>query len=135
MNPTINAYEMRRMDRPWGEEIVIAEGPGYVGKILLYDAACAGGLQKHERRTESFHMFSGEAWVDSDDGHGDLIRQKMTAGMTFTIPAGAAHRFTAITPCIVFEVSDSAVEDRVRLEAQYGEPETGGLPTTGQRGH
>ncbi len=130
MNPTISAYIPRTLPREWGAEEIIAEGPGYCGKILRYMAGKAGGLQSHTLRVESFHLVFGTAWVDSDDGNGYLIRQQMEPGQTFHIPAGAAHRFTAITDCLVFEVSTSADPDRLRMETQYGEPEVGGLPST-----
>ncbi len=130
MNQTISGYIPRTLARDWGTETIIAEGPGYCGKILHYWAGKAGGLQAHTWRVESFHLVSGTAYVDADDGNGDLIRLKMQSGATFHIPAGATHRFTAITDCLVFEVSTSADADRVRMETQYGEPEVGGLPST-----
>ncbi len=130
MTVQIQEYTPLEAPRDWGVEKLVAEGPGCVGKVLTYRAGYAGGLQLHTIRWEAFFLFSGEAWVDSADGQGDLIRQKMTPGMSFLIPPLAAHRFTAITDCTVFEVSTSAAENRVRLEMQYGEPETGGLPTT-----
>lgn len=79
---------------------------------------------------ESFHLVSGVAYVDSDNGEGRLTRIRMMAGQTLHIPSGAAHRFVAITDCVVFEVSTSADADRVRMETQYGESEVGGLPST-----
>ncbi len=130
MTVQIESFSPLTLDRDWGEETIIAEGPGYCGKILFYRAGKAGGLQAHVWRVESFHLVSGEAWVDSDDGRGDLVRFMMVAGETVYVPAGAAHRFTAITDCVVFEVSTSADADRVRMETQYGEPEVGGLPST-----
>lgn len=130
MTIPIESFEPRTLARDWGTETVVAESLGLVGKILVYLQGRAGGLQAHTRRREHFHLFQGEAWVDSDDGAGRLVRHHMTAGQTFHIPPGAPHRFEAITDCIVFEISDSAAPDRVRLEAIYGEAETGGLPTT-----
>ncbi len=126
----ISAYIPRTLDRDWGTEEIIAEGPGYCGKILRYTAGTQGGLQAHTWRVESFHLVVGRAYVDSDDGQGHLIRNMMHPGQTFHIPAGAPHRFIAITDCLVFEVSTSADADRVRMETQYGEPEMGGLPST-----
>ncbi len=130
MTIVIEAYPPRLLFREWGEETIIAEGPGYCGKVLKYMAGQAGGLQAHTWRDESFYLFSGAAFVDSDDGQGDLVRYHMNSGQTYHIPAGAAHRFVAITDCVVFEVSTSADADRVRMETQYGEPEVGGLPST-----
>ncbi len=116
----------------WGTETIVAETPDYLGKILHYRAGTAGGLQYHRRKDETFYLHAGEAWVDSDHGTG-LIREKMTAGMSFRIPPGAPHRFHAITDCVVFETSTPVHDDRVRVEDAYGEAVIGdayGLETT-----
>jgi mannose-6-phosphate isomerase-like protein (cupin superfamily) len=130
MTIPIEPFEPYKMVRDWGEEAVIAEGPGYCGKILTYGKGQAGGLQAHRVRDESFFLLAGSAWVDSDDGSGNLIRCRMERGQTWHIPPGAAHRFEAIEDCVVIEISTSAKPDRVRLEEAYGLPDPGGLPTT-----
>src|SRR5688572_15579986 len=40
--------------REWGEEILIAQGDGYIGKKLLMKAGKAGGLQYHREKEETF---------------------------------------------------------------------------------
>ena len=116
--------------RDWGEEIVVARTDAYLGKILNMRAGKAGGLQAHTKKIETFFLFSGSAYVDTDMGDGKLTRIVMSAGMSVHVPVGAAHRVTAITDCTFFECSTPVFNDRVRLEAEYGEPDTGGLPTT-----
>lgn len=129
--PSINLFPPRELGaRDWGREILIAETPHYIGKILLMDAGKAGGLQRHVEKVETFFLDEGQAWVDYDAGDGKLTRLVMTPGMSVHVPAGATHRVTAITACKFFEVSTRHFNDRVRVEAEYGEPETGGLPTT-----
>lgn len=117
-------------ERTWGREILVADTPNYIGKLLLMRAGAAGGLQYHEQKVETSYLHSGEAWIDTDDGDGKLTRYKLDAGMSVHIPAGVVHRVTAITDCVFFEASTPHFDDRVRVEARYGEPETGGLPTT-----
>ena len=116
--------------REWGEEIVIAKTDQYLGKILNMRAGTAGGLQLHRRKEETFFLYSGSAYVDYDTGDGKLTRMVMSAGMSVHVPPGSVHRVTAITDSTFFEVSTPVFEDRVRVEAEYNEPETGGLPTT-----
>lgn len=116
--------------RDWGEEVVIAHTDAYLGKILNMRAGAAGGLQCHREKIETFFLFSGSAYVDYDKGDGKLTRMVMSAGMSVHVPVGAPHRVTAITDCTFFECSTPVFDDRVRLEAFYGEPEVGGLPTT-----
>ena len=115
--------------REWGTETLIAEGQGYIAKRLFMLAGKAGGLQFHERKDEAFLLVEGEAVVDSDDGRGGLIRTHLSPGMMVHVPPGAPHRVTAVTNCTFYEWSNPVYNDRVRVEAQYGEPEVGGLPT------
>lgn len=117
-------------ERTWGREILVAHTAHYIGKLLLMRAGAAGGLQYHEEKDETAYVYSGEAWIDTDDGDGKLTRYKLDAGMSVHIPAGVVHRVTAITDCVFFEASTPHFDDRVRVEARYGEPKTGGLPTT-----
>lgn len=116
--------------RLWGDEIIVAQTDAYIGKILNMRAGKAGNLQAHTRKIETFFLFSGSAYVDYDKGDGKLTRMVMSAGMSVHVPVGAPHRVTAITDCTFFETSTPVFNDRVRLEAEYGEPEVDGLPTT-----
>lgn len=116
--------------RSWGRELKIAHTDQYLGKVLLMHAGTAGGLQYHAKKIETFYLHHGEAFVDYDAGDGTLTRLAMREGMSVHVPAGAPHRVTAILDCVFFECSTPVFDDRVRVEAEYGEPETGGLPTT-----
>ena len=123
----IERFHPKGLLRTWGTEMLIGETSQYTGKVLTYQAGKAGGLQLHRRKDETFYLFSGEAWVDSE---GDvpfvLDRVKMLPGQSYHIPAGAPHRFEAITDCVVFEVSTPVHNDRVRLEEHYGVEVIGG---------
>ena len=116
--------------REWGHELLIAQTERYIGKVLVMREGSAGGLQFHREKVETFYLAGGRAFVDYDAGDGKLTRILMYPGMSVHVPAGAPHRVTAITECTFFEVSTPHFNDRVRVEAEYGEPETGGLPTT-----
>lgn len=115
--------------REWGFELLIAQTDSYIGKVLEMKAGNAGGLQLHREKVETFYLAAGTAHVDYD-ADGVLTRMRMYPGMIVHVPAGAPHRVTAVTDCIFFEVSTPVFNDRVRLEAEYGEPEVGGLPST-----
>lgn len=129
--PSVEVFCPREIGkRDWGREILIAHTPHFIGKILLMKAGAAGGLQKHREKVESFFLDEGQAFVDYDAGDGTLTRLAMSPGMTIQVPAGAVHRVTAIVDCKFFEVSTPVFNDRVRCEAEYGEPDTGGLPST-----
>jgi mannose-6-phosphate isomerase-like protein (cupin superfamily) len=115
--------------RDWGREILIAHTDAYIGKILLMKAGTAGGLQYHKTKIETFFLDEGQAFVDYD-ANGTLTTISMSPGMIVHVPAGAPHRVRAVSDCKFFEVSTPVFNDRVRVEADYGEPEGGGLPTT-----
>lgn len=129
--PTIEKIEPSDVgERTWGREVLLAHTPFYTLKALYMLAGKAGGLQFHRHKVESFHLFSGSAWVYFDAGDGVLQRTVMQAGETYTIPVGAVHKVEAITDCIFFEASNPVFDDRVRVEHLYNLPQDGGLPTT-----
>ena len=106
--------------KPWGMETLIADTPHYIGKVLSMRAGHRGGLQYHERKDETFYLFSGRAVVTSDDGHGVLVSIMMNPGMSYHIPPRAVHQVEAITDCLFFEVSTPVFDDRVNMAEAYG---------------
>ncbi len=129
--PTIEKFDVRDVgERSWGREILIAQTEHYVGKALLMRAGAAGGLQYHRRKIETFYLHTGLAEVTTDKGDGFLTTFTMEPGQSYHIPVGAVHRVRALEDCVFFECSTPVFDDRVRCEAQYGLPESGGLPTT-----
>lgn len=116
-------------DREWGLELLVADAPGYIGKVMLMEAGKAGGLQKHQDKDETSYLYEGTAWVYTDQGDGTLTRFLWPEGTAIHIPPGAVHKVEAIDDCIIFEASSRHFNDRIKLEAFYGLPE-GGLPTT-----
>ena len=125
----IEKFEPRTLSRDWGEEIIVAHTPTYLGKVLRMYPGTKGGLQYHVDKEETFHLFMGRATVRYDDGTG-LRTVQMRAGESYHVPKGAVHQVEAVTYCVFFEASTPHFEDRVRCEDRYGEVSTGGLPTT-----
>lgn len=117
-------------DRVWGDELLVIDTPHYIGKLMHMRAGHAGGLQKHRLKDEASYLHSGEAWVYTDTGDGELKRFRWSQGAALRIPPGSVHKVEAITDCVIFEASTRHFDDRVRLEEQYGRTDTEGLPTT-----
>ena len=130
MMSSIERYEPKTLVRDWGEEIFVAETPHYLGKVLKMRASTKGGLQYHVEKDETQYLLSGRARVRFDNGAGVLVERDMSPGESYRIPPGAVHQFEAITDCVILETSTPHYDDRVRCEARYGLPESGGLPTT-----
>ncbi len=118
--------------RNWGREILVAHVPGlYTGKMLMMNKGTRGGLQYHQLKHECGYLYAGELLLEYDAGDGKISQKIMKAGDTVHIPPGAVHRETALTDCVIFEVSTPHFNDRVRMELQYGEElPDGGLPST-----
>jgi mannose-6-phosphate isomerase-like protein (cupin superfamily) len=116
---------LRRVEKPWGYEIVFAENERYAGKILHLDAGHALSLQYHERKDETLYVLKGEVTllVDADadaEKDGNLTEVTLAAGDSYRIRPGVRHRMSASAPCDLVEVSSPELDDVVRLEDRYG---------------
>jgi mannose-6-phosphate isomerase len=113
-------YRPRRVEKPWGHELIWAETDEYVGKVLHVRAGHALSLQYHERKDETIHLLRGRMrfWVGST---ADAVSQvELQAGESFRIRAGTVHRMEAVTDVDILEASTPQLEDVVRLEDRYG---------------
>ena len=110
----------RRVDKPWGWELVWAEADDYVGKLLFVRAGEALSLQYHERKDESWLVHEGRARLELGEVGGELEPVEIRAGDAFRFQPGTVHRITALEDTLVVEVSTSHLEDVVRLEDRYG---------------
>lgn len=110
---------MRRVEKPWGYELVWAETDRYVGKLLHIRAGCKLSRQYHTRKDETFFVQSGE--MDLEIGRPPALEvRRMRARDAFPCPPGTVHRMVAVTDVEVIEVSTSDLDDVVRLEDDYG---------------
>lgn len=109
---------MRRVDKPWGYEIVWAETERYVGKILHIRAGHQLSRQYHKVKDETIMVERGE--MDLELGappHTE--RRRLGAREPFHVVPGTIHRMIAVSDCDVFEVSTTELDDVVRLEDDY----------------
>ncbi len=111
---------MERIEKPWGYELIWAQTPQYVGKILFVKAGEALSLQYHEQKEETMYVESGECQMESGKKQDSLTSQRLKPGDTFHLPPLTIHRVTAITDCRIFEVSTNFLTDVVRLNDRYG---------------
>ena len=58
------AFEPRRVDKPWGYELIWAQADDYVGKILFVEAGCSLSLQFHREKDESWYVQRGRAELE-----------------------------------------------------------------------
>jgi len=110
----------RRVEKPWGWELVWAETERYVGKLLLVRAGQSLSLQYHEVKEESWLVREGRARLELGEVGGGLEELEIAAGDAFHYPPGTVHRITAIEDTLVLEVSTPHLDDVVRLADAYG---------------
>src|SRR5512141_1717691 len=110
---------MRRVDKPWGHELVWAEAARYVGKILHIRAGHRLSRQYHRVKEETLMVQSGE--MDLEVGADPVMEtRRMKAGDVFHVLPGTIHRMIGVTDVSVVEVSTPELDDVVRLEDVYG---------------
>lgn len=114
------AEEGRRVDKPWGHELIWAHTDRYAGKILAIEAGRRLSLQIHERKDETILVISGRLRLHHGGPDGALTTTELGPGEHRRIPVGTVHRFEAIERCELVEVSTPELDDVVRLEDDYG---------------
>lgn len=114
------ASAARRVEKPWGWELIWAETEHYVGKLLFVRAGEALSLQYHEQKDESWLVQEGRARLELGKPGGELEVVEIGPDDTFRFVPGTVHRVTAIEDTLVVEVSTPHLDDVVRLEDQYG---------------
>ena len=110
----------RRVEKPWGWELVWAETEHYVGKLLFVRAGESLSLQYHERKDESWLVREGRARLELGEVGGELEAIEIAAGDAFRFRPGTVHRVTALEDTLVLEVSTPHLDDVVRVEDRYG---------------
>jgi mannose-6-phosphate isomerase len=115
------AFEPRRVDKPWGYELIWAHAPDYVGKLLFVKAGESLSLQFHKEKDESWLVHSGRAKLElGSAGDAVLSTEVIAAGSAFRFRPGTVHRVTALEDTTILEVSTPHLDDVVRLEDRYG---------------
>jgi len=115
------AFEARRVEKPWGWELIWANADAYVGKVLFVRTGESLSLQFHREKDESWYVQSGRARIELGDvGQAVLAEEVVGPGAAFHYPPGTVHRVTALEDTTILEVSTPFLEDVVRLADAYG---------------
>jgi mannose-6-phosphate isomerase-like protein (cupin superfamily) len=115
------SVEPRRVEKPWGHELIWAETEAYVGKLLFVRAGHSLSLQFHREKDESWYLQAGRAKLELGSVGDPVLNEEVVGpGACFRYRPGTVHRITAIEDTTVFEVSTPHLEDVVRLEDSYG---------------
>ncbi len=115
------SFSPRRVEKPWGWELIWAETDDYVGKLLFVASGQSLSLQYHERKDESWYVQSGRAKLElGASGAAVLNEEVIGPGEAFHYPPGTVHRVTALEDTTILEVSTPHLDDVVRLQDAYG---------------
>ena len=115
------AFEPKRVEKPWGYELIWALTEEYVGKLLSVNAGHQLSLQFHKQKDESWYVLEGRAELEfAGAGEKAPSTEVVTAGAAFRITPGTVHRIRALEDTLVLEVSTPHLDDVVRLEDVYG---------------
>jgi mannose-6-phosphate isomerase-like protein (cupin superfamily) len=115
------AFEPRRVEKPWGWELIWAHADDYVGKLLFIRAGHSLSLQFHREKDESWYVESGRAEVQLGDAGDALLNTEIIrGGACFRFRPGTVHKLRALEDTTILEVSTPHLDDVVRLEDDYG---------------
>jgi len=114
-------FEPRRVDKPWGYELIWALTDAYAGKLLVVRAGHALSLQFHREKDESWLVQAGRAKVELSRAGDAVPKEEIVGpGAAFRFRPGTVHRVTALEDTTILEVSTAQLGDVVRLEDDYG---------------
>ena len=120
MREAIAPFRAKRIDKPWGYELIWAHTDRYVGKILHIDAGHALSLQYHRHKDETLYLLAGTLDLEVGDDDDTLQTITLQPGESLHVWPGRRHRLTARSACDVLEASTPELDDVVRLADRYG---------------
>mgnify|MGYP003334825270 FL=1 len=113
----------RKIEKPWGYEIIWAETKDYLGKILHIKEGNRLSLQYHEHKEETILVLSGKLeLVTSKAGSKNALKSLiLEEGETYHVTPFTVHRFCATqgTDVRLAEVSTNFLDDVVRMEDDF----------------
>ena len=99
-------FEVRRVDKPWGHELIWALTDTYCGKVLFVRALQCEIAERGLELDIEFHRL--------------YVEEVVGPGFAFHYRPGTVHRVTALEDTTIIEVSTPQLDDVVRLEDAYG---------------
>lgn len=110
----------RRVEKPWGYELIWAETDLYVGKILHVNAGEALSVQMHEVKDETLHLLRGEMELWAGPSPEAMVNVRLAPGESFRVLPRTVHRIVALSDSEVLEASTPHLQDVIRFQDRYG---------------
>ena len=113
--------DIKRVEKPWGYELIWAKNQKYAGKILHINKGQKLSLQHHKIKEETILVFKGKIeFIYENKKTGKLETMILSEGEAHHIEPLHKHRMIAIEDSDLFEVSTPELDDVVRFEDSYG---------------
>ena len=114
------AFGVRRVDKPWGHELIWALTDRYCGKLLVIETGRRLSLQRHAVKDESILVLSGRLRLFLEDDEGTVREEELGPGEHRRVATGRIHRYESIERCELVEISTPELDDVERLEDDFG---------------
>ena len=114
------ASPVRKVEKPWGYELIWATTKLYCGKLLFVRAGEELSLQFHREKDETIYVHEGLIELEVGEPGRALVTEVVGAGRAFRLAPGTVHRWRALEDSVVLECSTHHPDDVVRLEDRYG---------------
>lgn len=115
----------RRIDKPWGYEVLLTppDAP-YAAKLIHVHAGKRLSLQLHDTKVETQTLVSGRGILVLEGPDGELHEVPMQPGVGYHVAVQQRHRLCAAPDedATVFEASTPEVGVTLRLEDDYARP-------------
>lgn len=115
--------QQKKINKPWGHEIIWSQCDKFVGKILCINKGHKLSRQYHRQKEETIFVLTGTLLLEV--GMGSKMEQiSLKRGQSFHVTPGTIHRFCADFGDVeLAEVSTPELHDVVRLEDDYDRSE------------
>jgi mannose-6-phosphate isomerase len=114
------AVDVKRVDKPWGYELVYAWTDRYCGKVIFIKGGEELSLQFHREKDETIYVQSGRVEFQIGDPGKPVDTEVVGPGRSFNLQPCTVHSLRALEDTVVLEVSTTELDDIVRLEDRYG---------------
>ena len=116
----LNINQAKKIDKPWGFELIFAHTEKYAGKVLFVKKGHRFSLQFHQHKDETICVYLGKIRLYFGESDSDLLEKVLEPGDSVRIKPLSRHRMEAIEDTTLFEVSTPELDDVQRLQDDYG---------------
>ena len=120
------AVDVKRVDKPWGYELLYATTELYCGKVIFIRSGEQLSLQFHKKKDETIFVQFGRMELEIGEPGKPVDTEVVGPGRAFRLRPGTVHRMRALEDTTILEVSTPELDDVVRLEDRYGRADTAG---------